>query len=106
VSDYVTEGDAGFKQRKKKKPKKSGRRTDADDEEEANGMEMDAPSFTRRRVDDEPQNLVDDDDLQAALARTRRENARKKPKMKPEDLAAQSMHSRDMCAASWLTDQQ
>jgi U4/U6.U5 tri-snRNP-associated protein 1 len=53
-------------------------------------MDVDAPTFTRRVVDDGPQNLVDDDDLQAALARSRRTNARSKPKIRPEDLAAQS----------------
>jgi U4/U6.U5 tri-snRNP-associated protein 1 len=47
------------------------------------------PIFTRRNIEDTPQNLVDDDDLQAALARSRRENAKKKPKVRTEDLAAQ-----------------
>lgn len=94
VSDYMKEGDAGFKQRKKKKAKRSTRRADV--EEDGDGMEVDAaPTFTRRAVDDGPQNLVDDDDLQAALARSRRENARKRPKVKPEDLAAQSKPSKD-----------
>lgn len=88
VSDYMKEGDAGFKQRKKKKAKRSTRKAEADGDEE--GMEVDAaPTFDRRRIDDGPQNLVDDDDLQAALARSRRENARKRPKVKAEDLAAQ-----------------
>lgn len=89
VSDYMKEGDAGFKQRKKKKAKRSTRRADA--EEDGEGMDVDAaPTFTRRVVDDGPQNLVDDDDLQAALARSRRTNAKSRPKMRPEDLAAQS----------------
>ena len=89
VSDYMKEGDAGFKQRKKKKAKRSTRRADA--EEDGEGMDVDAaPTFTRRVVDEGPQNLVDDDDLQASLARSRRENARKRPKVKAEDLAAQS----------------
>lgn len=89
VSDYLKEGEAGFKQRKKKKAKRSTRRADV--EEDGEGMDVDAaPTFTRRVVDDGPQNLVDDDDLQAALARNRREQARKRPKVKVEDLAAQS----------------
>lgn len=89
VSDYMKEGDAGFKQRKKKKAKRSTRKADV--EEDGDGMDVDAePTFTRRVVDDGPQNLVDDDDLQAALARSRRTNARSKPKTRPEDIAAQS----------------
>ena len=89
VSDYMKEGDAGFKQRKKKKAKRSTRKADV--EEDGDGMDVDAaPTFTRRVVDDGPQNLVDDDDLQAALARSRRTNARSKPKSRPEDIAAQS----------------
>jgi U4/U6.U5 tri-snRNP-associated protein 1 len=85
----MKEGDAGFKQRKKKKAKRSTRKADAD--EDGEGMNVDAaPTFTRRVVDDGPQNLVDDDDLQAALARSRRTNAKSKPKMRSEDLAAQS----------------
>jgi U4/U6.U5 tri-snRNP-associated protein 1 len=89
VSDYMKEGDAGFKQRKKKKAKRSTRKADV--EEDGDGMDVDAePTFTRRVVDEGPQNLVDDDDLQAALARSRRTNAKSKPKMRPEDIAAQS----------------
>jgi len=54
-------------------------------------MEVDGePSFKPRTVEDEPDNLVDDDDLQAALSRARRDNAKKRTKVKPEDLAAQS----------------
>lgn len=89
VSDYMKEGDAGFKQRKKKKAKRSTRKAEV--EEDGDGMDVDAaPTFTRRVVDDGPQNLVDDDDLQAALARSRRTNARSKPRVRPEDIAAQS----------------
>ncbi|OCF77193.1 U4/U6.U5 tri-snRNP-associated protein 1 [Kwoniella mangroviensis CBS 8886] len=89
VSDYAKEGEKGFKKPKKKKAKRSTRKAEADGEDE-NGMEVDGePTFQRRVVDQGPDNLVDDDDLQAALARSRRENAKKKPKIKPEDLAAQ-----------------
>ena len=100
VSDYMKEGDPGFKQRKvsclpmkvdsiadssqKKKAKRSARRADDDDEMPVDGE----PTFDRRVVEDTPQNLVDDDDLQAALARARRTNAKKKPKVKAEDLVA------------------
>jgi U4/U6.U5 tri-snRNP-associated protein 1 len=80
TSDYAREGDAGFKKMKKKKAKRSTRHEEDGDE----------PTFDRRVQEDGPQNLVDDDDLQAALARSRRANAKKKPKVKAEDVAAQS----------------
>jgi U4/U6.U5 tri-snRNP-associated protein 1 len=53
-------------------------------------MDVDEPTFAPRAQEDGPQNLVDDDDLQAALARSRRANARKKPKVKADDLVARS----------------
>ncbi|WWC91651.1 uncharacterized protein L201_006597 [Kwoniella dendrophila CBS 6074] len=88
ISDYAKEGEKGFKKPKKKKAKRSTRKAEGDGEE--NDMEVDGePTFSRRVVADGPDNLVDDDDLQAALARSRRENAKKKPKIKAEDLAAQ-----------------
>lgn len=100
VSDYMKEGDAGFKKPKvrliwrkeqgrarlteqKRRAKKSTRKAEADEDE----MDVD-PIFTKRVVGDTPDNLVDDDDLQAALARSRRQVTKKKPKSKPEDLAA------------------
>lgn len=87
VSDYLQEGDKGFKV-KKRRAKKSSRRRE-DDGEEDTKMDVDPnPTFARRVVGDGPDNLVDDDDLQAALARSRRQNAKKKPKATPEDLAA------------------
>ncbi|KIR34051.1 U4/U6.U5 tri-snRNP-associated protein 1 [Cryptococcus deuterogattii MMRL2647] len=86
VSDYAKEGEAGFKKPKKKKAKRSTRRAEAEEDT----MEVDGePTFTRRVVTEGPDNLVDDDDLQAALSRARRANAKKKPKIKPEDVAAQ-----------------
>lgn len=89
VGDYAKEGEAGFKKMKKKKQKRSTRKAEEDDE----GMEVDGDApMTRRKVDEGPQNLVDDDDLQAALARSRREMARKKPKVKAEEIAAQSKY--------------
>lgn len=90
-SDYLREGDAGFKKPKKKKVKRSARRADADEGED--GMDVDEPIFNRRAEEEGPQNLVDDDDLQAALARSRRANAKKKPKVKAEDMVAQSKYS-------------
>jgi U4/U6.U5 tri-snRNP-associated protein 1 len=86
VSDYAKEGDPGFKKPKKRRAKKSTRRAEV---EEDDGMDVE-PTFTKRVVGDTPDNLVDDDDLQAALARSRRQLTKKKPKAKPEDLAARS----------------
>lgn len=89
VSDYMKEGDVGFKKPKKRRAKKSTRRAEADDADDTAAMDVDpSPTFTRRVVGEDPDNLVDDDDLQAALARSRREHAKKKPRVKPEDLAA------------------
>ena len=48
------------------------------------------PTFARRQVGDGPENLVDDDDLQAALSRARRAAAKTKPKRRAEDVAEQS----------------
>jgi U4/U6.U5 tri-snRNP-associated protein 1 len=90
-SDYLKEGDAGFKKPKKRKAKRSTRRAEADEDGAGgDGMDVDEPTFAPRAQEDGPQNLVDDDDLQAALARSRRANARKKPKVKADDLVARS----------------
>jgi U4/U6.U5 tri-snRNP-associated protein 1 len=100
VSDYMKEGDKGFKL-KKRRPKKSSRRRD-DEDEDAGAMDVDPnPMFTKRIVGDDPDNLIDDDDLQAALARSRRQAVRtKKPKIKAEDLAYQLSQQRAEEAAA------
>lgn len=107
VSDYMKEGDKGFKKKvglcwnvadkKKKRPKQSTRKAEVD-EDDKDAMEVE-PTFAPRVVDEGPDNLVDDDDLQAALARSRRQNAKKKPKVKAEDLAAQIAARREEEAA-------
>jgi U4/U6.U5 tri-snRNP-associated protein 1 len=74
----------------KKKAKRSARKAGGE-EDEADGMEVDAvPTFARRIAGDGPENLVDDDDLQAALSRARRAAAKTNPKKRPEDWAEQS----------------
>ncbi|KAL1412710.1 hypothetical protein Q8F55_000457 [Vanrija albida] len=99
VSDYMKEGDKGFKV-KKRRAKKSSRRAEQDDGGDG-GMDVDfVPTFTKRAVGDEPDNLVDDDDLQASLARSRREAAKKKPKVKAEDLAARIAQQKQEDAAA------
>lgn len=98
VSDYMKEGDKGFKVKKRRAKKSSSRRAEADDGDE---MDVDfVPTFTKRAVGDGPDNLVDDDDLQAALARSRREAAKKKPKVKAEDLAARIAEQKKEDAAA------
>lgn len=110
VSDYMKEGDKGFKKKvrvihglantQKKRAKQSTRRAEVD-EDDKDAMDVEAaPTFAPRVVGDDPDNLVDDDDLQAALARSRRQNAKKMPKVKPEDLAAQIAARREEEAAA------
>ncbi|MCJ1480492.1 hypothetical protein MMC06_000647 [Schaereria dolodes] len=98
ISDYVDMSDIKIKKPKKKKPKSTRQR--ATDEEgmiptrevpDENAMEIDssikASSLSGPR--NEKTSLVDDDDLQAALARQRREALSKRKKMRPEDIARQ-----------------
>ncbi|BGP39887.1 hypothetical protein JCM10450v2_003861 [Rhodotorula kratochvilovae] len=92
-TDYLQEGEAGFKKPKKKKKRAMRTLTMADDDEAAEqAMDVDgAPSAPRRieRVSLDESNLIDDDDLQAALARQRRDAAKQKIKaMKARAAAA------------------
>ncbi|KAG8722995.1 hypothetical protein FRC09_005179 [Ceratobasidium sp. 395] len=91
ISDYLKEGDAGFKKLKTKK-KRASRRNQAEPtaepEAETAQMEVDEkPTVFVRRERNLDANFVDDDDLQAALARSRRSKARKVAKLTPEELA-------------------
>ncbi|PHH52259.1 U4/U6.U5 tri-snRNP-associated protein 1 [Ceratocystis fimbriata CBS 114723] len=94
-SDYLDISEVKVKKPKKGKKSKSTRRKQADDENDlfpaadavTEEMEIDlVPSKKRKsgNVD-----LGDDDDLQAALSKQRREALKKRKKMKPEDLAKQ-----------------
>ncbi|TKY88312.1 hypothetical protein EX895_002664 [Sporisorium graminicola] len=109
VSDYLQEGDIGFKKPKTKKRKKAAKvkiSFDDDDEEKAadqgaatadtNDIEMQdtkqvlAKPPRRQQTD----NFVDDDELQASLAKSRRLKAKKTfnkmtPEMIAKNLAAQ-----------------
>ncbi|KAL1732390.1 SART-1 protein [Schizophyllum commune] len=86
TDDYLKEGDVGFKKPKKKK-KHQARKVTVDDidikPDEA--MDVDIKPVARERNLDA--NFVDDDELQAALARSRRAKLNKTKKLKPEDLA-------------------
>ncbi|KAG8837899.1 hypothetical protein FRB91_007883, partial [Serendipita sp. 411] len=99
TSDYLQEGDVGFKKAKKKK-KQANRRVveselkPADDEKQEDvEMEVDeANSVPSRKVDT---NFVDDDELQAALTRSRKAKMRKMPKLSPEDIAKRIAEERE-----------
>ncbi|KAN0092738.1 SART-1 family domain containing protein [Tylopilus felleus] len=87
--DYLREGDVGFKKPKTKK-KRSSRRTPIDNEilggDDMDQMEVDEkPVVPRTRELDA--NFVDDDELQAALARQRRATIHKAKKLSPEEIA-------------------
>ncbi|EUC57602.1 SART-1 protein, partial [Rhizoctonia solani AG-3 Rhs1AP] len=85
ISDYLKEGDIGFK-----KPKAKPVPAPAPVSEPAS-MDVDerpAPTSTStRRERNLDANFVDDDELQAALARSRRSKARKINKLSPEEIA-------------------
>lgn len=92
VSDYATE-DTTFK-KKKKKAKRNIRRADVGQEDEANpeGGEVQMTTLNRE-VDD---NLVDDEDLQFALSRQRKQSMMKRGKrMRVDDLVAQVNETRE-----------
>ncbi|KAI6039897.1 SART-1 family-domain-containing protein [Pisolithus marmoratus] len=90
TSDYLREGDVGFKKPKTKK-KRSARRAaiDGDDganAEDKNQMEVDQkPLVPRPRELDA--NFVDDDELQVALARSRRAKIHKPKTLTPQEVA-------------------
>ncbi|PPQ66563.1 hypothetical protein CVT24_007128 [Panaeolus cyanescens] len=84
LTDYRQDGDVGFKKPKNKK-KRSTRRAPAD--QEVGGEEMDVDQPVVPRVRDLDANFVDDDELQAALARSRKAKLHKTKKLSPEELA-------------------
>lgn len=89
--DYLQEGDIGFKKPKTKK-KRSTRRAPIDGDE--NTMEIDEkPIVPRPRELDA--NFVDDDELQAALARSRRAKIHKHKKLSPEEIARKVAEERN-----------
>lgn len=89
--DYLQEGDIGFKKPKTKK-KRSSRRAPIDGDE--NTMEIDEkPIVPRPRELDA--NFVDDDELQAALARSRRAKIHKHKKLSPEEIARKVAEERN-----------
>ncbi|KAF5377356.1 hypothetical protein D9757_007987 [Collybiopsis confluens] len=93
TSDYMKEGDVGFKKSKSKK-KRPSRRVPAE-AELADENEMDVDQRPVQRVVDLDVNFVDDDELQAALARTRRAKLQKPKKISPEELARRVVEERE-----------
>lgn len=92
VSDYATE-DTTFK-KKKKKAKRNIRRADVGQEDETNpeGGEVQMTTLNREVND----NLVDDEDLQFALSRQRKQSMMKRGKrMRVDDLVAQVNETRE-----------
>ncbi|KAI6037734.1 SART-1 protein [Pisolithus marmoratus] len=90
TSDYLREGDVGFKKPKTKKKRLARRAAiDADnsaDAEDKNQMEVDQkPLVPRPRELDA--NFVDDDELQVALARSRRAKIHKPKTLTPQEVA-------------------
>ncbi|GLB40444.1 putative SART-1 family protein [Lyophyllum shimeji] len=86
TTDYLKEGDIGFKKPKTKK-KRSSRRVPAETEPTPDDqMEVDEKPVVPR-VRDLDTNFIDDDELQAALARSRKAKLQKAKKMTPEQLA-------------------
>ncbi|KAF5342501.1 hypothetical protein D9611_001529 [Ephemerocybe angulata] len=86
TADYLKEGDAGFKKPKTKKKRASRRAAAELEEPNGDGMDVDEVKFTPIQRDLHA-NFVDDDDLQAALARSRRAKVLKPKKFTAEELA-------------------
>ena len=89
TSDYLQEGDAGFKkQKKKKRPARRVVESDIVPQEstdQQDGMQVDDES---KKVDT---NFVDDDELQAALARSRKAKMRKAPNLTADEIAKRGL---------------
>lgn len=94
MSDYLKEGDVGFKKPKKRK-KHTNRRVVESDlaaeqpiSQEDGKMQLDeAPPAPLKNLDT---NFVDDDELQAALSRARKAKMKKVQKQSPEEIAMRS----------------
>ncbi|KAF9468092.1 SART-1 family-domain-containing protein [Collybia nuda] len=86
TEDYLKEGEIGFKKPKTKKKRPSRRAPTEPEATQGDLMDIDQkPIIPRAR--DLDTNFVDDDDLQAALARSRRAKLHKTKKQTPEQLA-------------------
>ncbi|KIM26365.1 hypothetical protein M408DRAFT_196090 [Serendipita vermifera MAFF 305830] len=93
TSDYLQEGDIGFKKPKKKKKQANRRLTES-------GVATESQDNDAMQIDDGPSvnletNFVDDDELQAALARSRKAKMKKIPKLTPEEIARRIAEERE-----------
>ncbi|CZR52820.1 related to U4/U6.U5 snRNP associated protein [Phialocephala subalpina] len=98
-SDYLDISEIKVKKPKKSKKKSTRQKAvDEDDifpiaeqadtpQENGSAMDVDQPVTKKRTFED--MSFVDDDDLQASLAKQRREALKKRKKMRPEDLVQQ-----------------
>lgn len=108
VSDYLQEGDVGFKKPKTKKKRPSRRVIEESDigplagvgDDNKMDIDNDVKSRRERNVDE---NFVDDDELQASLARARREKTRKVKVMTQEEIAQKREYNRHLNDVEWLT---
>ena len=95
IADYLQEGDVGFKKPKTKKKRPSRRVAEdsgIDQVKPENDMDVDvpAPAPRARNLDD---NFVDDDELQASLARARRAKLKKPKGPTQEEIAKRREYS-------------
>ncbi|KAF8501230.1 SART-1 protein [Hysterangium stoloniferum] len=95
MADYQQESDVTFKKKgKKKRPSRRVVEVDPADNLPPidNKMDVDEKPTTRRR--DLEDNLIDDDDIQAALARQRRSKIKKAKPLDPEEIARKILEER------------
>ncbi|KAI0956196.1 hypothetical protein AcV7_006656 [Taiwanofungus camphoratus] len=101
-ADYLKEGDIGFKKPKTKKKRPSRRLPEDFDATPVNGD--DQMQVDKKPVVPRPRNLdtnfVDDDELQAALARSRRAKLQKAKKLSPEEVARRIAEERAQSRAA------
>ncbi|TFK84613.1 SART-1 protein [Polyporus arcularius HHB13444] len=96
-ADYLQPGDVGFKKPKTKK-KRPSRRVAAEESDIPPVNGEDQMQVDEKPIVPRPRNLdanfVDDDELQAALARSRRAKLQKRKKLSPEEIAKQIAEQR------------
>ncbi|KAG1871944.1 SART-1-domain-containing protein [Suillus tomentosus] len=100
--DYLQEGDIGFKKPKTKK-KRSSRRAPIDGDENLMEIDVDEKTIVPRPCELDA-NFVDDDELQAALARSRRAKIHKPKKLSPEEIARKVAEERNREQSSQADD--
>lgn len=91
--DYLQEGDAGFKKLKKKKRPSRRQQLEAEDRDQDpdRAMDVDEGIPDMPRIRDLDSNFVDDDELQAALARARKNTLHRRKKLSPEEIAKKGL---------------